>query len=130
MSNKMIMFLKSLPDYIGGSGRSEEEIASSEQALGLIFAEDYRQYLSKIGLACFDGRELTGISKSPRIDVVAVTNKMREMNDTVPADFYVIEETGVDGIVIWQATSGEVYQTMPNKQPQKICESLVDYITR
>ena len=56
--------LKGMPDYIGANGRSEEEILHAEKALGISFAEDYREYLAKIGLACFDGHELTGLTSA------------------------------------------------------------------
>lgn len=127
---KFAELLRHMPDFVGANGSDEDTIVNCENALGVRFSLDYREYLKEIGLAYFDGRELTGISKTSRLNVVDVTMNERELNESVPTDLYVIEETGYDGVVIWQATSGEVYQTMPNKQPQKICESLVDYITR
>ena len=33
--------LKSIPDYIGSNGRSEEVILEAESSLGVTFAEDY-----------------------------------------------------------------------------------------
>ena len=60
MSN-IIEILKNAPDYIGGTGRTEDEIRDAEEHLGVKFASDYRLYLKEIGLACFDGHELTSI---------------------------------------------------------------------
>ena len=37
--------IKSFPDYIGATGKSEQEITEAEKALGLSFAVDYRAYL-------------------------------------------------------------------------------------
>lgn len=48
-----------MPDYVGSNGRTEEEIAKAEKKIGITFAKDYREYLKEIGLACFDGHELT-----------------------------------------------------------------------
>lgn len=125
---KFTELLRQMPDFIGGKGSDEKTIAASEKALGFHFADDYREYLREIGLACFDGRELTGISKDARLNVVDVTREERSMNAEIPADFYVVEETGYDGMVIWQASDGAVYQTSPYQKPRKVSNSLSEYI--
>lgn len=48
----IIEALKSAPDYIGGTGRTEDEIRKAEELIGVEFASDYRCYLKEIGLAC------------------------------------------------------------------------------
>ena len=120
--------IRSLPDFIGSNGRSEEEILECEKQLGLRFAEDYREYLEQVGLTCFNGRELTGICKEKRLNVVAVTMSEREQNESIPPDFYVIEETGLDGVVVWQSSEGTIYATIPGALPQRICESFTAYL--
>ena len=70
--------LKSMPDFIGSNGRSKEEIELAETMLEVAFARDYRNYLEEIGLACSDGHELTGLTKTERLNVVTVTMEQRE----------------------------------------------------
>ena len=82
--------LKGMPDYIGANGRSEEEILHAEKALGISFAEDYREYLAKIGLACFDGHELTGLTNTARLDVVSLTKEKREQFGDFVSSRYVV----------------------------------------
>jgi len=118
----------SMPDYIGSNGKTEEEIAKAENALGVSFSEDYRTYLKEIGLACYDGHELTGLTKSDRLDVVSVTKEQRERIGEDASSWYVIEETGIDGIVIWQAPTGEVFQTDSVAVYHKLCSSLSEFI--
>lgn len=125
----IIEALKSTPDYIGGSGRTEDEIRKAEELIGVEFASDYRCYLKEIGLACLDGHELTGICKSIRLNVVDVTLSKRQHVSEAYA-WYVVEETGIDGIVIWQAPDGSVYETTPNSRHKKIANSLLEYITK
>lgn len=125
--DEVIEILKKSIDYIGGNGREEKEICDAEKLLGIGFAPDYRCYLKVIGLACFGGHELTGICKSARLNVVDVTLICRELLPNACA-WYVVEELNVDGIVIWQAPSGEIYQTAPNTKNRKICSSLTEYI--
>ena len=126
--DNIINVLKSMPDYIGSNGRDEEEINRAENALRAVFAKDYRAYLKEIGLACYDGHELTGLTKSTRLNVVSVTNELREQIGKVASSWYVVEETNIYGIVIWQSSDGAIYQTAPNAKSKKIAESLSEYI--
>lgn len=41
---------------------------------------------------------------------------------------YVIENTCVDGVIIWQDTEGIVYKTQPDTEPKKIADSMAEYI--
>lgn len=126
MSN-IIEALKNAPDYIGGTGRTEEEIRNAEELLGVKFAPDYRCYLKEIGLTCFDGHELTGICKPARLNVVDVTTVQRNLHPEAYS-WYVIEETNIDGIVIWQSTAGAIYKTAPGIRTRKVFDSLIEYI--
>lgn len=123
-----IINLLSKKDLIKGKGASQEDINSAENTLSLKFSNEYKEYLSVFGFVSFDGKELTGICGISRLDVVNVTKNERSYNPDVPDDWYVIEELNIDGIVIWQSETGEVYQTSPNSKPTKIYNSLSEYI--
>ena len=125
----IIKTLKNAPDFIGGTGRTEAEIKSAEKELGINFAPDYKIYLKEIGLACFDGHELTGICEDPRLDVVHVTKDQWE-NNPEAKNYYVIEEANIDAIVIWQDFSGKIYMTEGNSKPKLIADSLAAYIQK
>ncbi|MBZ2386566.1 SMI1/KNR4 family protein [Anaerococcus murdochii] len=125
----IIKTLKDAPDFIGGTGRTEAEIESAEKELGINFASDYKTYLKEIGLACFDGHELTGICEDLRLDVVHVTKDQWE-NNPEAKNYYVIEEANIDGIVIWQDFSGKIYMTEGNLELKLIADSLIDYIKK
>ena len=122
--------IKSMPNFIGSNGRTEKEISDAEKKLGTAFANDYRAYLKEIGLACFDGHEFTGLTNTLRLDVVAVTNSKREHSKAINSTWYVVEEAGIDDIVIWQSTSGTVYETIANSYSKKIANSLSEYISK
>lgn len=106
---------------------TSESVMAAEQELDLCFADDYRRYIQAYGAASFVEHELTGICKSVHLNVVAVTKEERMFAD-VPADWYVIEQTHIDGIVIWQDSAGIVYQTSPDAIAIKLCDSLAEYI--
>lgn len=127
---KFVEAIKMIPGYIGSNGRIEEEITEAEGELGIPFAKDYRAYLKEIGLACFDGHELTGLTKTARLNVVTVTKEQREYFDEATLSWYVIEEVGIDGIVIWQNSDGTVYAATPNSRAKIIANSLFEYISK
>ena len=127
MENIKDVFM-SCPDYCGSTGRNQQDIIQAETALGVVFAKDYREYLQTIGLACFAGHELTGLTDIPRLNVVAVTLECRAIFKNIPPSWYVIEEANIDGIVIWQDQFGCVYQAAPLCSPVKIADGLLGYI--
>lgn len=108
-------------DAVFGTGASVADVDRAEQQLGLQFASDYREYLKQYSLIMYDGHELTGISKSKHVNVVDVT--LAHVPERKSPDMYVLEDLGIDGIIIWQNSKGEVY--MGNR---KICNGLVEYI--
>lgn len=124
----IVDILKGMPDYIGSDGRSENEIDHAEEMLGISFAKDYRKYLEDVGLACFDGHELTGLTNTVRLNVVSVTKEQQKQSAEIYTSWYVVEEAGIDGIVIWQDADGIVYKTAPNSKAEKIANSLAEYI--
>jgi hypothetical protein len=120
--------IKLMPSYIGSKGRSEEEIKQAEKVLDIYFAKDYRKYLEEIGLACFDGHEFTGLTDTTRLNVMEVTKEYREQLGDEVSSWYVIEEVGMDGIIIWQTPDGIIYGTTPSSKTVKIADSLFEYI--
>lgn len=126
--SRIIDKLKAKEFFCCLTGVTEETVKEAEQALEVSFSKEYRDYLFAFGLASFQGHELTGITKSKRLNVVDVTKKARQYTANVPADWYVIEETNIDGIVIWQSPECAIYQTQPGHTPTMICKSLSEYI--
>ena len=124
----IIEVLNSMEDFIHGKKAKESDIAKAESELGIKFSDDYRRYIKAFGCMAIGGREFTGISKLANYDVVSITISQRQYNTATPLDWYVIEQLNIDGIVIWQSPSGEIFQTYPNTEPKKISDSLTEYI--
>lgn len=118
-----------LDDFIGGKGASQADIISAEEKLGVKFSPDYREYLEKYGLASFKYYELTGIGNIEYLDVVSVTLQEREILDNAIADeLYVVDNPHIDGIIIWQNSSGDIFKTIPPGFKRKIADSILEYI--
>ena len=115
-------------DLFTGKGASPAQIAEAEAALGVQFAEDYKQCLLKFGVIAFDGHELTGITSVPRINVVEETERLRVNNPEISHNWYAIEEANIDRITIWQDTSGKVYGSIPRNKPIKLANNLAEYL--
>ena len=124
---KLFEVMESKVDAITGKGVDKSSIEAAEGALGVSFSQEYRAYLERYGVAAVNGHELTGICKSDRTNVVSVTQSAKRIYETAN-DWYVIEQTNIDGIVIWQAGNGMVYQTSPNAKAKELCASLSEYI--
>ena len=128
--SQIINIIKSLPDLISLKPATKMSITDAELQLRVTFANDYKEYLSAFGAIMASGIELTGIAKAAHRNVVQVTLKERQLNSKIPHNMYVIEDTHVDGIVIWQDTNGNVYKSQPGTDLQIISDSLVDYISK
>ena len=124
----IIKVINSKNGVIHGKETNENEIKQAESELGLRFADDYRNYIKQFGCMVIGSREITGISSQENYNVVSITKAQRNYNKNIPENSYVIEQLNIDGIIIWQSSNGEVFQTSPNTAPMKIADSLVEYI--
>ena len=127
MSEFVLKLLKA-EGLIHMAAATNEQINDAEQKLGVSFFEEYREYLYTFGVASFYGHELTGICASPRLNVIDVTLAERHIFPKIPKSWYVVEEANIDGIVIWQSDSGEVFQASPGVEPVRLGGSLVEYL--
>ena len=127
--NTIIEELNKKRNFYCEQGASTERIKNAEEALGLRFAGDYKEYLQQFGSVSCGGHELTGLSEDAELDVIKATIKNLEKNQKVSMPLYVVEETHIDGIVIWQSESGEIFKTENKESPEKIYESLTEYVS-
>lgn len=128
--NNIVQTIHSLSNLVSLKPASDAQIAEAESLLNINFAKEYKEYLVAYGAIMADGIELTGIAKSEYRNVVAQTRSEWELNAEVPHTMYVIENTHIDGIVIWQDSEGFIYQSTPNTSAIKIANSLVEYINQ
>lgn len=61
------------------------------------------------------------------MNVVDVTLLQRQRVSDA-SSWYVVEETGIDGIVIWQTPTGDIFQTALGAKTRRISDSLAEYI--
>lgn len=126
--SQLISIIENLDGLIQLKPATQEDVSGIEIELALPLSEEYKTYLMSFGAIIANGIELTGFAKSKNRNVVDVTRREWELNDKVPHTMYVIENVGIDGIIIWQDKTSKIYQSSPGTAPFIIANSLSDYL--
>lgn len=124
----ILEIVKNLKDLRSLGGANETQILEAESLVGIKFANEFKEYAKEYGAISAYGLELCGVCNSKRLDAARVTLEERELNKNLPNDMYVVENLGIDGILILQNERGEVFEISPNAKPKKISDSLAEYI--
>ena len=127
MTMDAIKLIKSTEEAFYGTGASEDDIKNAQERLRLQFSDDYIEYLKLYGAAMVNGHSLTGISNSKQLDVVENTLREKKIDNRISDDLYVIENTTMDGIIIWQTKNRMIYESSFTGI-RIICKSLSDYL--
>lgn len=108
-------------------GVSEEEIDAAEQALQLLFPPEYRAILRKYGSIGFFAHEWTGLGFDGECNVITMTQRGRELSEGLAEKFFVLENAGIDGIIMAANEFGEVFQVQHDKCKQ-LYDSILEYL--
>ncbi len=111
-----------------GTGVSDEVIASAEQRLGLTFPSQYKDYLKECGILSFASHEITGLGISGYLNVVEATEAERKLGGTFPENCILIENVGIDGVLVIMDSCGRIY-AYQNGSSVPVAESFFNYIT-
>lgn len=126
--DKLIKTIQEYDDFVSTGIVDDSSIEKAEKELGLVFNKSYRIMIGKFGVASVNGHELLGICDSKRLNIVDATIKAKKKNPSVLEDMYLIEDIGIDNILVWQNEKGELFQTVGNGEPEKMDINLIDYI--
>lgn len=132
MSKDIIEVVKNAEGFRPGESVTLEQVEQAQKELGVKFADDYIKYLLEFGNAFLISVDLLGIEDDPKFkyaSVVYETLEEKECDPTAPADMYVIENLGIDGVLAWQHESGVVYYKYRyDEELQKAADSLAEYV--
>ncbi len=126
MSN-IVEKIKEVPDLYYTRGGADDQITMAEQALNITFPEEYREYLKEFGAISFYGTEWTGINVDDYLDVVKTTNQERDINTEFPVGCFLLENLGIDGMLIVSDMEGKIYSLQYDKK-KLLCASLTEYL--
>lgn len=108
-------------------GVDEEIIRDAEKRLQLRFDEEFERYLEEYGVVSFGGHEFMGLGGDAYLDVVEETLREKGENPMFPANCYIVENLGIDGMMILQSEEGGIYE-LSAAGCKKIAERLLDYV--
>jgi hypothetical protein len=114
-------------NIISNNGASEEQILRAEKRLELKFPEEYKNYVKEFGAISFLGNEWTGLNIDGYLNVVNMTEEERALNEFFPKKYFVIENIGVDRMLIISNEKGEIY-TIQYDKIKFLCDSLSEYL--
>ena len=112
---------------------STDLIHNAENELGLKLSKEYKDILQKYGSLCIKGEEFLGIDND-NYDIVKATKDVRINDSNFPLDAYVIENTAIEGILIFegililQKDTCELFTYQPNGQLQPLSDTLEEYL--
>lgn len=124
----IVEIIKRKEGFVSLTPSSISKIKTAEQTLGVAFTAEYKRILESFGAVSYEGHEIVGICDIKRLNTVDVTLRERQNNPNISRSWYVIEELGIDGIIIWQAPTGEIIQSYPDGQTEQISTSLSQFI--
>lgn len=108
-------------------GCSYKQIKDAQSELGITFPEEYVDIVREFGAISFFGTEWTGLNVDDYLNVVYVTKEEREINSSFPSDCFVLENQGIDGLIIICNEDGEVFSLQYSKI-EKIHNSISEYL--
>ena len=125
--SEIVELIKSIPDVAYIEGCTDEQIAEAEKELGLKFPQEYIDYVKEFGCVDFFGHEFTGLNVIGRLNVVQATKKEKRVNEYFVDDLIVLENVGIDAIVICISIDNVVFRVCYDKI-EKIADSLSGYV--
>lgn len=125
--NNIITTIESFKRKLFTGSVSSELIVNAENELGISIAPEYKEVLKKYGSLCVKGEEFLGID-CDNYDLVKATNEARKNDKNFPLDMYVIENTAIDGILIVQNFTSELFSYQPNGKLQNVATCLDEYL--
>lgn len=108
-------------------GVSDQEISDAERKLGMSFPKTYREILSAFGSVDIDSDEIFGLGVEGYSNVVETTLKERDLAKGALHSFIVIQNIGIDGILIVVDKNDNVYE-YKNGDFKNLLSSTAEYI--
>lgn len=125
--SSIIERIKTIDKLYHAKGCTTKQIKEAQKELGITFPDEYMDIVKEYGAISFFGTEWTGLNVDDYLNVVAVTKQEREMNSAFPADSFVLENQGIDGLLVIVNESGQVF-SLQFAKVEKIHDSISGYL--
>lgn len=126
--SRIVNLITSVPNLRHSEPCNINQIREAQEALDLVFPEEYVDYVKKFGDIRFYGTEWTGLNVPGYLNTVEATRQEISVNPNFPKGYFVIEDLGVDAKLAVVNQKGEVFLLQYDKL-SLICSSLSDYLS-
>lgn len=127
--NGIVEQIKKIPKFYHCEGCTQEQIDEAERALNLKFPKEFADYVREFGAICFQGTEWTGLNVQGYLNVVESTKKEQQLNLNFPTNCFVLENTGIDGIIVIANSKGQIF-ALQDGSMEFLSNSLSDYLEK
>lgn len=108
-------------------GCTTKQLKEAQKELGIIFPEEFVDYVRSFGAISFYGTEWTGLNVDSYLNVVNATKKERKINADFPTGCFVLENLAIDGLITVVDEEGRVYSVQYNKKTL-LCNTISEYL--
>lgn len=116
---------------ISGLGRargcSEEQVMEAQNALDLVFPEEFLEYVREYGCIDFGATEWTGLNIKGYLNTVTATEKEKSVNKGFPSGCFVLEDMNIDARKIIVNEEGKVFVLQYDKVTP-LCNTISEYL--
>ena len=113
--------------FVGVGRCTEEEISKAEKKLGFVFPKEYREFLIEFKAGDICGHELMGVGVMDYADTVYNTIEERDNDVLFPKDCFVLENMGIEGLLVICDKDGKIYNYRIGKK-ELVSSSLSEYM--
>ena len=123
----IVQSIKQIDGVYTANGCSDAQIIDAETKLGIKFPLEFTAYVKEFGAFGFGSIEWAGLNVSKHLNTVDLTLEERKLNSHFPSDMFVLENLGIDGLLICADSDGAVWEICGDKK-NYVCASLGDYL--
>lgn len=119
--------IKSIPGLSAIEGCTKEQLQEAQEALDILFPDEYMDYVREFGCIDFGSIEWTGLNIKGRLNTVTATKQEMDVNVFFPKGYFVLENLGIDAKHVIVNEKGEVYILQYDKTTY-LCGSISEYL--
>ena len=106
----------------------EKDIKELENKLNLKLDNSMYEYLKNIGSFSYKSKEFFGLGVKGYRNILNATLEERELSESFPKDCLILQNIGIDGLLILVNTKGQVLEWMPSGHKKIISNNLEDFL--
>lgn len=123
----IVEIIKNIPGCSAIEGCTKEQIQEAQDALDILFPDEYIAYVKEFGCIDFGSTEWTGLNIKGRLNTVTATKQEMDVNAFFPKGCFVLENLGIDAKRVIVNEKGEVYILQYDKKTY-LCGSITEYL--